>query len=42
MGNLMMVVMYMFENLLVFLWSKENPCLKRNSGAEYSMDEAIR
>lgn len=48
-GNLTMVVMYLFENLLVFLWGKENPCLKkrrkregREEGREYQMDDVIK
>jgi magnesium-transporting ATPase (P-type) len=43
-GNLTMVIMYLYENLLVFLWSKENPCLKRKVQQEeqYPMDDAIK
>lgn len=47
-GNLTMVVMYLFENLLVFLWSKENPCLKRRKREdraeqmEYQMNDVIK
>lgn len=38
MGNLVMVVMYLYENLLVFLWGKDNPCVKRVREDEYQMD----
>jgi magnesium-transporting ATPase (P-type) len=33
-GNLVMVVMYLFENLIVFLWSAENPCFKEREMEE--------
>lgn len=41
-GNLVMVVMYLYENLLVFLWGKDNPCLKRRKGEEYELEEGIK
>lgn len=39
-----MVIMYLFENLIVFLWSKENPCLKKvdSNQNEIRMEDVIK